>query len=1103
MNAAESCPDPGTLAGYLDGQLFAEDRERVEEHLSGCPECCRVLAETVRFQGAQLADPARGTRSRGSFPRLASNIAAVLATALLLDVPAALPRRDPRAPLLAATERGRPVLPRLTGGFAWAPLDEPLRSLDSRAAPGAQPGRWRYFAAAEEVRRNAEAVADAEGLAALGAANLLVGNVDEAVAILRRAVAGEPDDARLRSDLAAALIARGIHRNDGDDLAKALESATAALELSSELPEARFNRALALELLPLPNQAREEWQRYVAADSSPWGREARERLTDLGPRRSGDAGAVRERLRAAALAGGRAAGSPALADLVRRYRHQARRAVQEDLLPGWGSAHLAGDATGAAESLEVAAAIAEQWSQQTSDGGLAAAVAEIRGATPRRARELAHGWVRFGESSAALEARRLHVGHAAAVAAARDLAGGPAEPWAETLELMAAHYLRVDGTPERVQRLRPRDLSGQARARWIQGLVAMDTGYLRNGIPHFLAAIESYDALGEAEPIAWLHLTLADLYSIAGDRLEAWRHLRIALAATPALADRARAMRTLLYAAEIATAEGRPQLAASFLDELMADATLDAGTGDASDVHLRRAQVALAFGERESARAHLGAAAGAAGAIVDPVVRRRITAELDFVRGMASTEPGVQLAAFARAEAGFRATGLRHRLPAVLLERGLTLARDGRPAEAERTLHHALGLLDEEHGSGLWLDQRAAVSRVFDGMVAVALRRGATAEAFRWAETGRASALNGALSADDLDSRALGAAAVQARLDPRTALLLYTLLPDRAVVFQVTRDVVRAHTLSLPADELRRLSSSFVGDFSTGTWTERTRSAATSLYEVLIGPLDLDPTISRLAIVADDELHQVPFAALIDPRSGRHLLEQRELVAAPSAAVYLRAQAAARTTPPAAVTALVVGDPRLDPVLFPSLPPLPSAAAEAKAVAAMYPGAELFVGSRATRADVVAAIARHGVVHFAGHATINRTDPRLSGLPLASENGQPAWLHAEDVPRLGLDHTRVVVLSACDTAQGPIRPGEGPMSLARAFLAARVPSVVATLWPVGDGDTGPLLAELHRRLRRGDDAAAALRGAQLSLLRSSRESLRTPTRWAAFQVIGG
>ena len=1104
MTSPVSCPDPGTLAGYLDGQLFAEERERVEEHLSGCPDCCRVLAETVRFQAGRLADapPARG--SDGTGLRLASSIAAVLAAALLLDVPAALPRRDPRAPLLAATEGGRPVLPRLTGGFAWAPLDEPLRSLDSRSARGAEPARWRYFAAAEEVRKGAEAAADSEGIGALGAANLMVGNVDEAVALLERAVAREPSDARRHSDLAAALIARGMAREGTDDLARALESASSALTLSSDLPEARFNRALALELLPLPSQARREWRRYAAADSSPWGREAEERLRRLADPAIEDGPTVRARLEAAAIGSSTTAGAPTLPELVRRYRHQARRAIQEDLLPAWGEFSMAGTAEPAAASLRAAEVLAREWSRQTSDAGLEAAVDEIRRASPARARELARGWRQFGEASVALEERRLEAGHAAAVEAVRALAGGPAQAWAETLELTAAHYLGSDGIPQRLERLHPGDLAGRARVQWIRGLVAIDTGHHRDGIPLYQAAIDGYEALGEAEPVALLHFLLTEIYSHVGDRGEAWRHLRMALAAAPTLADRQRAARIVSYAAEIAIAEGRPMLAAAFLDELTADTTLAAATGDASEAHLVRAQVALAFDERADANAHLGAAARAAGAIVDPVLRRRITAGLEFVRGLASTDPRAQLAAFSRAEAGFRATGMKHRRPAVLLERGLVLARAGQAAEAERTLHLALALMDEEKGEGLWLDEVEPVSRLFDAMVSIALQRGAISEAFRWAEAGRASALHGALSAAQPGApRGLDARAVQAALDPRTALLFYALLPDRAVVFQLSRDGLRAHTLEVPTEELRRMSASFVGDFSAGSWTERTRSTAIGLYSALISPLDLDPSLSRIAIVADDELHDVPFAALVDPRSGSFLLEQRELVAAPSAAVYLSALGRARLPAPAPITALVVGDPRLDPVLFPSLAPLPNAAAEAKAVAALYPGAELFVGPRATRDDVVDAMARHHVVHFAGHATINSANPRLSGLPLASVHGRPAWLHAEEVPRLSLAGTRVVVLSACDTAQGPIRPGEGPLSLARAFLAARVPTVVATLWPVSDSGAGPLLAELHRRLRRGDDAVAALRGAQLSLLRSRQAELRSPSRWAAYQALGG
>ncbi|HXT19126.1 MAG TPA: CHAT domain-containing protein, partial [Thermoanaerobaculia bacterium] len=99
--------------------------------------------------------------------------------------------------------------------------------------------------------------------------------------------------------------------------------------------------------------------------------------------------------------------------------------------------------------------------------------------------------------------------------------------------------------------------------------------------------------------------------------------------------------------------------------------------------------------------------------------------------------------------------------------------------------------------------------------------------------------------------------------------------------------------------------------------------------------------------------------------------------------------------------------------------------------------------------------------------------------------------------------TRTVVLSTCDSGTGVEAPGEGPLSLARAFLEAGAPTVVASLWPVADQPTTPLIAELHRGLRAGRSPAAALREAQLALLYSPQPGLRSPAVWAAFQALGG
>jgi CHAT domain-containing protein len=66
-----------------------------------------------------------------------------------------------------------------------------------------------------------------------------------------------------------------------------------------------------------------------------------------------------------------------------------------------------------------------------------------------------------------------------------------------------------------------------------------------------------------------------------------------------------------------------------------------------------------------------------------------------------------------------------------------------------------------------------------------------------------------------------------------------------------------------------------------------------------------------------------------------------------------------------------------------------------------------------------------------------------------------------------------------------------------------VPSVVGSLWNVGDVPTAEFFIRFHRRLAVGDTAAAALRRVQCELLRNPDARLRTPATWAAFQLFGG
>ena len=94
------------------------------------------------------------------------------------------------------------------------------------------------------------------------------------------------------------------------------------------------------------------------------------------------------------------------------------------------------------------------------------------------------------------------------------------------------------------------------------------------------------------------------------------------------------------------------------------------------------------------------------------------------------------------------------------------------------------------------------------------------------------------------------------------------------------------------------------------------------------------------------------------------------------------------------------------------------------------------------------------------------------------------------------------MLAACDTMTSGATGLEGAPDLARGFLAAGVPTVLGTLWPINDADAATLFLLFHRQIRSGMAAPAALRDAQLAILRGSSTGAH-PAAWAGAEVLGG
>ncbi len=76
-------------------------------------------------------------------------------------------------------------------------------------------------------------------------------------------------------------------------------------------------------------------------------------------------------------------------------------------------------------------------------------------------------------------------------------------------------------------------------------------------------------------------------------------------------------------------------------------------------------------------------------------------------------------------------------------------------------------------------------------------------------------------------------------------------------------------------------------------------------------------------------------------------------------------------------------------------------------------------------------------------------------------------LTAEEMARLDLAGTWLVVLSACETGLGESRSGEGVLGMRRGLIEAGAENLLLTLWPVADRETALFMIDFYAALKGG------------------------------------
>jgi CHAT domain-containing protein/tetratricopeptide (TPR) repeat protein len=344
------------------------------------------------------------------------------------------------------------------------------------------------------------------------------------------------------------------------------------------------------------------------------------------------------------------------------------------------------------------------------------------------------------------------------------------------------------------------------------------------------------------------------------------------------------------------------------------------------------------------------------------------------------------------------------------------------------------------------------------------------------------------------------------------AHLEYVVTSDDVGVFILKQNGSKEHDLKyvqLPvhADELRRKVSEFHSALA-----ERHPDyvpLGRELYQLLIEPVAAELQNTRMVCIIPDEfLWTLPFQALTTTR-GNYLIQEHSLYYAPSLSV-LNEMALRRRQQSNKESLLAFGNPVIESneALKQNLHSLPEAEAEVAAVATAVqtPMKRVLVGRQADEKAFKALAPKYATIHLATHGVLDNRDPLNSYLLLTKtddESENEGLLHAREIINMRLN-ADLAVLSACETGNGRISPGEGVIGMSWAFFVAGARSVVVSQWRVNSASTSLLMKNFYQAQGRQQnpnsrDKSEALREASLRLLKDRR--YRHPFYWAGFVLV--
>ncbi|WP_333308257.1 tetratricopeptide repeat protein [Microcoleus sp. B7-D4] len=336
-------------------------------------------------------------------------------------------------------------------------------------------------------------------------------------------------------------------------------------------------------------------------------------------------------------------------------------------------------------------------------------------------------------------------------------------------------------------------------------------------------------------------------------------------------------------------------------------------------------------------------------------------------------------------------------------------------------------------------------------------------------------------------------AQLKASIAPDTVVIQPVLLTNiknvsnTVALFVLTKDSLSVKKITLDPAEFDKLLTEHREQISREL-TSDYRETGGKLYDILIRPVEdqiqaLSP--KQLSIIATGKLRYIPFETLWDRKNRQFLIQKYP--------VNYLTRISTRSIPNSTLQGgvLALGNP------IPRAPQnLAGTEEEVRNIAQLFPGSSAYIGNTATLDQFKTQAPRFPFLHLATHGCFQQGGCQQLGMEENTLLFADSQFNIRDAALLGLQNTRLLTLSACQTAMQANSNGEEISGVAYVFERAGAQAVMASLWSVDDAATKDLMVEFYQNINKGMSKNEALRQAKLSQI------TRHPFYWSPFILIG-